>query len=84
MLSDLIMSHGKISDFVSFPLLRFTLGIIHKGCPHIRGGGGQEKVEKCGQGEGVVGQMWTSTWKKHNSYHICEIYSDNLAVCLYI
>ena len=29
-------------------------------------------------------QMWTSTLKKNYSYHICEIYSDNLAVCLYI
>ena len=63
-MSDLNMSHGKVSDFVSFPLLMFTLGAIHKGCPHIRGGGGQAKVEKCGQGEGVVSQMWTSAWKK--------------------
>ena len=28
--------------------------------------------------------MWRSSWKKKYSYHICEIYSDNLAVCLYI
>ena len=28
--------------------------------------------------------MWTSAWKKNYSYRICEIYSDNLAVCLYI
>ena len=27
MVSDLNMSHGKISDFVSFPLSRFTLVI---------------------------------------------------------
>ena len=59
-------------------------GAIHKGCLHIRGEGGQAKVGKCGQGEGVVSQTWTSTWKKNYSYHICEIYSDNLAVCLYI
>ena len=32
----------------------------------------------------MVSQMWTSAWKKNYSYHICEIYSDNLAVCLYI
>ena len=30
------------------------------------------------------GSGWTSAWKKNYSYHICEIYSDNLAVCLYI
>ena len=30
------------------------------------------------------GGGWTSAWKKIYSYHICEIYSDNLAVCLYI
>ena len=63
-------------------------GAIHKGCPHIRGGeGGQVKVGKYGQGEwgeGVVSQMWTSARKKNYSYHICEIYSDNLAVCLYL
>ena len=28
--------------------------------------------------------MWTSAWKKNYSYHICEIYSDNFAVCLYL
>ena len=28
--------------------------------------------------------MWTSAWNKNYSYHICKIYSDNLAVCLYI
>ena len=27
MVSDLNMSHGKMSDFVSFPLFRFTLVI---------------------------------------------------------
>ena len=32
----------------------------------------------------MVSQMWTSAWKKNYSYNICEIYSDNLAVCLYI
>ena len=31
-----------------------------------------------------VSQMWMCAWKKNYSYHICEIYSDNLAVCLYI
>ena len=41
-------------------------------------------MDKCGQGEEVVSQMWTSAWKKNYSYRICEIYSDNLAVCLYI
>ena len=30
------------------------------------------------------GGGWTSAWKKNYSYHICEIYSDKLAVCLYI
>ena len=61
------------------------LGAIHKGCPHIRRGqGGQEKVDKGGKGEGVASQMWTSTRKTNYSYHICEIYSDNLAVCLCI
>ena len=30
MLSDLNMSHGKISDFVSFPLFGFTLLIKQK------------------------------------------------------
>ena len=64
--------------------VKLWLGTIHKGCPHIRGGRGQAKVDKCGQGEGVVSQMWTSAWKKNYSYHICEIYSDHLAVCLYI
>ena len=61
------------------------LAAIHKGCPHISGEEGQVKVDKCGQGEGrVVSQIWTSAWKKNYSYHICEMYSDNLAVCLYI
>ena len=38
------------------------------------GGGGGGWLAKCG---GPLG-------KKNYSYHICEIYSDNLAVCLYI
>ena len=40
-------------------------------------------MEKCRQGKGVLSQMWTSAWEKNHSYHICEIYSDNLAVYLY-
>ena len=44
----------------------------------------QENVDKCGQGEGVVSQMLTSAWKKTFSCHICEIYSNNLVVCLHI
>ena len=52
------------------------------------GGGRGEESGKSGQmrtgGGGVVSQMWMSAWKKNYSYHICEIYSDNLAVCLYI
>ena len=59
-------------------LVLFLCGAIHKGCPHIRGEGGQAKVDKCGQGEGMVSQMWASAWKKYYSYHTCEIYSDNL------
>ena len=43
-----------------------------------KGGGGGG-----GRG-GLVSLMWTSAWKKNYSYHICEIYSENLAVCLYI
>ena len=40
-------------------------GVIHKGCPHIRvGEGGQAKVDKCGHGEEVISQMWTSAWKE--------------------
>ena len=57
-------------------------GSIHKGCPYIRGDGDQAKVDRCGQEEGVVSQMWMSSW--NYSYHICEFYSDDLAVCLYI
>ena len=38
---------------------------------------------RAGGGE-VVSQMWTSALKKYYSYHICEIYTYNLAVCLYI
>ena len=48
-------------------------------------GGGQAKVEKCRQGEeGWLAKCWLLLGKKNYSYHICEIYSDNLAVCLYI
>ena len=66
-----------------------TIGVIHKGCPHIRvgggGEGGQAKVDKCGDsGRGVVSQMWTSAWKKNYGYHICEIYSYKMTVCLCI
>ena len=32
----------------------------------------------------LVAKMWTSAWKKNYSCDICQIYSDNLAVCLYI
>ena len=32
---------------------RSFLRAIHKGCPHIRGEGGQAKVGKCKQGDGV-------------------------------
>ena len=32
----------------------------------------------------MVNQMRTSTWKKNYSYHICEIDSDDLVVCLYM
>ena len=28
-----------------------SLGAIHKGCLHVRGEGGQTKVDKCGQEE---------------------------------
>ena len=62
-------------------------GIIHKECPHIRRGGRRgvrQKWTNADRGEGVVSQMWTSAWKKNYSYHIYKIYSDNLAVCLYI
>ena len=58
-------------------------GPIHKGCPHIRGEWSKSGQMRTGGGGRVVSQMWTSAWKKNYSYHICEIYSDNLAVCLY-
>ena len=49
------------------------------------GEGGQAKVDKCGDsGRGVVSQMWTSAWKKNYGYHICEIYSYKMTVCLCI
>ena len=43
-----------------------TLGAIRKGCPQFRGGSGGSGISghKCGQGEGVVSQMWTFAWKK--------------------
>ena len=44
---------------------------------------GKSGQMRTGGGE-VVSHMWTSAWKKNYSYHICEIYSDNYAVCLYI
>ena len=51
------------------------MGLSIKYVRTLGGEGGQTKVEKCGQEEGVVSQMRTSTWKKNYSYHICEIYS---------
>ena len=58
------------------------LGAIHKGCPHIRGKGGQAKVDKCGQGEGGgwLTKCGHPLGKKNYSYHICEIYSHKLAL----
>ena len=44
----------------------------------------RQKWTNADWGRVVVSQMWTSAWKKNYSYHICEIYSDNLAICLYI
>ena len=47
----------KIIYLNQFYSLSFTYGAILKGCPHIREGGGQggqAKVDKCWQGEGVV------------------------------
>ena len=81
----------KICKIRSFANYKFSwIGAIHKGCLHIRGrgegsGGGSGKSGQMQTGGGgVVSQMWTSAWKKNHSYHICEIYLDNLAVCLYI
>ena len=54
-------------------------GAIHK----LGRGSGKSGQMRTGGG-GVVSQMWTSAWKKNYSYHIYEIYSDNLAVRLYI
>ena len=53
---------------------------------HKEGGGEgvREKWTNADRGRGVVSQMWTSAWIKNYSYHICEIYSDDVAVCLYI
>ena len=49
------------------------------------GGGGSGKSGQMQTGGGVVvSQMWMSALKKNYSYHICEIYSYNLAVCLHI
>ena len=48
------------------------------------GGGVRQKWTKADRERGVVSQMWTYAWKKNYSYHICEICSNNLAVCLYI
>ena len=54
---------------------------VHK----LEGGGGSGKSEQIRTGgEEVVSQMWTSARKNNYSYHICEIYSDNLAISLYI
>ena len=64
---------------------KFKIGAIHKGCPYIMGGDGSGKSGQMQTGGvWVVNQMSTSAWKKNYSYHICEIYSDNLAVCQYI
>ena len=42
-------------------------------------------MDKCGQGEGGwLAKCERPLGKENYSYHICEIYSDNLAVCLYI
>ena len=46
--------------------------------------GVRQKWTNTDRGSRVVSQMLTSAWKKNHSYHICESYSDNLAVCLYI
>ena len=62
-----------------------TLGAIRKGCPQFRGGSGvQAEVDtNADRGRGWLAKCGRSLGKK-SSYHICEIYSDNLAVCLYI
>ena len=52
------------------------LGAIHKECPHIRGRGGSGKS---GQMPNVDVRL-----EINYSYYICEIYSDNLVVCLYM
>ena len=69
---------SKIIYLNQFYSLSFTNRAIHEGRPHIRGEGVRQKwtnVDRS-RGGGVVSQMWTSTWKKNYSYHICEIYSD--------
>ena len=55
-----------------------------QGAIHTLGRGSGKSGQMRTGGGGVVSQMWTSAWKKNYSYHIYEIYSDNLAVRLYI
>ena len=60
-------------------------GAIHKGCPHIRGEReGSGKSEQLRTGGGGWLAKCGGPLGKNYSYHICEIYSDNLTVCLYI
>ena len=65
----------KLRKQISNSYPRF-LGAIHKECPHIRGRGGSGKS---GQMPNVDVRL-----EINYSYYICEIYSDNLVVCLYM
>ena len=56
------------------------MGPLIKDFPTLGEEGVRQKWRNADRGGGVVSQMWTSTWRKKYSYHICEIYSDNLAV----
>ena len=70
------------------PITNNTLGAIHKGCPHIDEGGEGGGSGKSGQmrtvGGGWLAKCGRPLGKKNYSYHICQIYSDNLAVYLYV
>ena len=70
-MDSLIKNDQKFRFWHFFPpisLIEPVMGPSIKDARTLRGGGegerGQAKVDKCGEGEGVVSQTWTSAWKK--------------------
>ena len=56
---------------ILFDSVRFKLGVIHKGRPHLGGEGGQSKGDKSGQGRGcsaVSGHPFQRKKNRGNSF----------------